>query len=140
MPRSTGSSCSGAGGAGAAVAHAVQRLGAQELTIVDVDPERADALADKLDASTGDLEAIERADGLIHATPTGMAQHPGHAAARRAAPARAVGGRGRLPAARDRIAGATLVQLGCRTLDGGGMAVMQAAGAFELFTGVDARP
>ena len=31
-------------------------------------------------------------------------------------------------------------ELGCRTLDGGGMAVMQAAGAFELFTGVDARP
>ena len=27
-------------------------------------------------------------------------------------------------------------ELGCRTLDGGGMAVMQAAGAFELFTGV----
>ena len=26
--------------------------------------------------------------------------------------------------------------LGCRTLDGGGMAVFQAAGSFELFTGV----
>ena len=25
---------------------------------------------------------------------------------------------------------------GCRTLDGGGVAVLQAAGAFELFTGV----
>jgi shikimate dehydrogenase len=29
---------------------------------------------------------------------------------------------------------------GCRTLDGGGMAVMQAAGAFELFTGVTPDP
>ena len=63
----------GAGGAGAAVAHAVQRLGAQRLTSVDVDEERARALADKLGATTGDLEAIEHADGLIHATPTGMA-------------------------------------------------------------------
>ena len=27
--------------------------------------------------------------------------------------------------------------LGCRTLDGGGMAVFQAAGAFQLFTGVE---
>jgi shikimate dehydrogenase len=27
--------------------------------------------------------------------------------------------------------------LGCRTLDGGGMAVFQAAGSFELFTGVE---
>ncbi|CEJ16843.1 probable shikimate 5-dehydrogenase (partial sequence c terminus) protein [Ralstonia solanacearum IPO1609] len=26
--------------------------------------------------------------------------------------------------------------LGCRTLDGGGMAVFQAVGAFELFTGI----
>ena len=28
-------------------------------------------------------------------------------------------------------------ELGCRTLDGGGMAVFQAAGSFELFTGVE---
>ena len=29
--------------------------------------------------------------------------------------------------------------LGCRTLDGGGMAVFQAVEAFRLFTGIDAR-
>jgi shikimate dehydrogenase len=28
--------------------------------------------------------------------------------------------------------------LGCRTLDGGGMAVFQAAAAFEIFTGMEA--
>ncbi len=28
-------------------------------------------------------------------------------------------------------------ELGCRTLDGGGMAVFQAAGSFELFTGIE---
>src|SRR5262245_17771879 len=58
----------GAGGAGAAVAHAAQRLGAQHLTIVDVDAQKAAALADRLGASAGDLDAIEQADGLIHAT------------------------------------------------------------------------
>ena len=30
----------------------------------------------------------------------------------------------------------TARRVGCRTLDGGGMAVFQAAAAFELFTGV----
>ena len=29
-------------------------------------------------------------------------------------------------------------KLGCRTLDGGGMAVFQAAAAFEIFTGLKA--
>jgi shikimate dehydrogenase len=30
--------------------------------------------------------------------------------------------------------------LGCRTLDGGGMAVFQAVGAFRLFTGIEPDP
>ncbi|MBJ7414124.1 MAG: shikimate dehydrogenase [Niveispirillum sp.] len=31
----------------------------------------------------------------------------------------------------------TARQLGCRTLDGGGMALFQAVGAFQLFTGIE---
>jgi quinate/shikimate dehydrogenase (NAD+) len=129
----------GAGGAGAAVAHAAQRLGARELVIVDVDAERAAALADRLGAAAGDLDALADADGLIHATPTGMAAHPG------------------LPLPEELLRPELWVaevvyrpletellkrarELGCRTLDGGGMAVMQAAGAFELFTGVAPHP
>jgi shikimate dehydrogenase len=129
----------GAGGAGAAVAHAAQRLGVRDLVIVDVDAERAAALADRLGAAAGDLDALADADGLIHATPTGMAAHPG------------------LPLPEELLRPELWVaevvyrpletellkrarELGCRTLDGGGMAVMQAAGAFELFTGVEPDP
>jgi shikimate dehydrogenase len=125
----------GAGGAGAAVGHAVLGLGVRRLVIVDVDDERATALARRLGAAAGDLDELADADGLIHATPTGMAAHPG------------------LPLDEDRLRPELWVAevvyrpletellrrargLGCRTLDGGGMAVLQAAGAFELFTGV----
>jgi shikimate dehydrogenase len=125
----------GAGGAGAAVAHAARQLGVERLVIVDVDNQRAAALADKLGAVAGEIEELADAEGLIHATPTGMAAHPG------------------LPLPdellRPELWVAEVVyrpletellrrarEIGCRTLDGGGMAVLQAAGSFELFTGV----
>jgi shikimate dehydrogenase len=126
----------GAGGAGTAVALAALRLGAERLTIVDVDRERAEACAGRLGADVGTLESVAGADGLIHATPTGMEGHPG------------------LPLDEDllhpdlwvaevvyRPLETELLQrareLGCRTLDGGGMAVFQAADSFELFTGLE---
>ena len=126
----------GAGGAGSAVAHAALRLGAKELVIVDTDSTRAAALANRLGARTGALDQLDDADGLIHATPTGMAAHPGlpldETLLRRELWVAEVVYRPLetelLKRARD---------LGCRTLDGGGMAVMQAAGAFERFTGVE---
>ncbi|MFP4901193.1 shikimate dehydrogenase, partial [Paraburkholderia sp. BR14261] len=76
----------GAGGAGAAVAHAALQMGAQALTLFDVDASRAESLASELQASFpaarvsagGDLrEVLKHATGLIHATPTGMAKLPG---------------------------------------------------------------
>src|SRR5579859_2461323 len=76
----------GAGGAGAAVAHAMLTLGARNLAIFDLDKTRAENLALDLRARFGagraaagsDLVAsMAMADGLIHATPTGMAKHPG---------------------------------------------------------------
>ncbi|MBI1396540.1 MAG: shikimate dehydrogenase [Betaproteobacteria bacterium] len=133
----------GAGGAGAAVAHALLAIGAKRLVVFDTDHARAEALAERLEARFGegraragdDLEsALGGADGLVHATPTGMAGHPGLP----------------LPAAclRPDLWVAEIVyfpletellreagRLGCRTLDGGGMAVFQAVGAFRLFTG-----
>ena len=77
---------------------------------------------------------MAKADGLAHATPTGMASYPG------------------LPLDPDLLRAeqwvAEIVYFpletallkaakarGCRTLDGGGMAVFQAVRAFELFTG-----
>ncbi len=128
----------GAGGAGTAVGYAALRLGARRLTVVDIDGERATSCAVQLDsdrAAPGSLDDLATADGLIHATPTGMEGHPG------------------LPLDEDALHPRQWVaevvyrpletpllrharDLGCRTLDGGGMAVFQAAGSFELFTGV----
>jgi shikimate dehydrogenase len=134
----------GAGGAGVAVAHAVAQMGARSIEIFDLDPSRAQALTDQLQAAHGtcsfsvggDLaEALSVAGGLVHATPTGMGAHPGLPLDARLVT--------------DRFWVAEIVyfpietelvklarQKGCRVLDGGGMAVFQAAKAFELFTGI----
>lgn len=138
----------GAGGAGAAVAHATLTLGAERVTVVDALPERAAAFAASLIRHFGAGRAasttperladlLSRADGLgglVHATPTGMAAHPG------------------LPLPADLLhPGLWVAEVvyrpletellrtaraaGCAVLDGGGMAVFQAADAFRLFTG-----
>ena len=138
----------GAGGAGSAIAHAVLRLGAKQLTIVDRDGSRAAALAENLNmlygsgrvASSVDVAAaLAPANGLIHATPTGMDKLPGMP----------------LPEAllRPELWVAEIVYFpldtallkaararGCATVHGGTMAVGQAIGAFELFTGLKADP
>ena len=76
----------GAGGAGAAVAYAGLKLGFERLCVFDTDPGRAAALVARLGARFGaarvvvgqDLEAeMAQADGLVNATPIGMAAHPG---------------------------------------------------------------
>lgn len=133
----------GAGGAGAAVAHAALRMGVRRLLISDVAPEQAEALAGALNnragrdfasATTALAEAASAADGIINATPVGMDAHPG-------LPLEAS-----LVEARHWVADivyfpieTALLSLarsrGCQVLDGGGMAVFQAAGAFRLFTG-----
>jgi shikimate dehydrogenase len=135
----------GAGGAGAAVAHAALNMGAQSLTLFDVDAARASSLADELQvrfpkatvrAGSSLEESLAAAQGLIHATPTGMAKMPGLP----------------LPAEllhRDLWVAdivyfpirTALLQaaeaLGCRTLSGGGMAVYQAVDAMRIFTGLE---
>src|SRR5689334_20448063 len=78
---------------------------------------------------------VRRADGLIHATPTGMHGHPGlpfdpSLLRREMWVAEIV----YVPLETELLSAAR--KLGCRTLDGGGMAVWQAVEAFELFTGV----
>lgn len=134
----------GAGGAGAAVAYALLRLGVVRLEIHDLERPRATSLAATLRARfptqeclvVADLESsMQLANGIVHATPTGMAKSPGMP----------------LPAGflQKRHWVSEIVyfpletpllrrarELGCRTLDGGGMAIFQAVGAFELFTGI----
>jgi shikimate dehydrogenase len=134
----------GAGGAGSAVAHAALTVGVHHLTIIDIDPARAATVAaglngrfgaERATAGTDLAAAVAAADGLINATPMGMAKYPGlplPAALLR--PALWVAEIVYFPLETEllRIARA----LGCRTLDGGGMAVFQAVEAFRLFTGI----
>jgi shikimate dehydrogenase len=134
----------GAGGAGAAVAHAVLTLGTRRLAIFDPDMSRAENLAEDLCARFGagraltctDLEAaMAKTDGLIHATPTGMVKFPGlPLAAELLRPALWVAEIVYFPLETELLRVAR--GLGCRTINGSGMAVFQAAGAFRLFTGI----
>jgi len=130
----------GAGGAGAAVAHAALGLGAGKLLIFDLDASRAADLAARLgeraEAGKDLAAAMAAADGLIHCTPTGMATHPGiPLPPGLLKPAHWVAEIVYVPLETQllRVARAK----GCRTVDGGGMAVFQAVGAFRLFTGIE---
>lgn len=123
----------GAGGAGSAVAHAAMRLGAGRLHVYDTDYERAERLAAKLGGIA--VRELTPCDGLIHATPTGMEGHPGMAVPRGfLRPEMWVAELVYFPLETELLICAR--ETGCRTLDGGGMAVFQAARAFELFTAV----
>jgi shikimate dehydrogenase len=134
----------GAGGAGAAIAHAALRLGVKYLVINDREGERAAALAQSLNALYGagrvsaseDVAAALRgASGLIHATPTGMDKLPGlPLPAELLHPGLWVAEVVYFPIETALLQAARAA--GCATLDGGGMAVWQAVGAFELFTGL----
>jgi shikimate dehydrogenase len=138
----------GAGGGGSATAYAALKRGVREIRIVDVDRAKSRELAERLNRIFGDgrasaiddaAEALRGADGLIHATPTGMHGHPG------------------LPLLADLLHAELWVAeivyfpletellraantLGCRTMDGGRMAVGQAVEAFRLFTGIQPDP
>lgn len=132
----------GAGGAGAAVAYALLREGVERLSLFDTDRPRADALASKLRQlfgggraeSIADLAAeAALADGLVNATPVGMANHPGMPApAAVLRPGQWVADIVYVPLETELLAAARA--RGCRVLDGGGMTVFQAAEAFRLFT------
>jgi shikimate dehydrogenase len=138
----------GAGGAGSAVGYAALALGVGELSVFDLNPSRAIALAAALQANfhdskvapTQDLKAALRsASGLIQATPVGMDGHPGmpldpallH-------PSLWISEIVYVPLETPLLKAARRV--GCRTADGGHMNVGQAIGAFKLFTGLDADP
>lgn len=135
----------GAGGAGAACAHAQLSDGVGHLTIVEPDEHRRAALARSLTAAYGADRvaqappsglgaAIAAADGVVNASPVGMRAHPG------------------LPLPVDALRPGLWVfdviympletallvaarERGLRAIGGAAMCVFQAAGAFELITG-----
>ena len=135
----------GAGGAGAAVAHALLGIGVRRLALIDTDRARAERLAAALcqrfgvgraSAAEAAEVAIAGADGIVNTTPIGMEKYPGTPIATSLLradhwvadiiyfPIETM----LLRAARAR---------GCPTMGGSGMAVFQAVAAFRLFTGVE---
>ncbi len=133
----------GAGGAGVAVAYALLMLGARRLDVVDTDPARAAASArrfgdlfgpDRIGVAEDAHAAVAAADGIVNCTPVGMDKFPGMPF-----PAEWLSSRHwvseiiyfPIETALLRHARA----LGCRTIDGSGMNVHQAAEAFGLFSG-----
>lgn len=138
----------GAGGAGAAVAHALLTLGAGEVVIVDTHRERATDLATALNerfgpsrasTSTDPADAMAKADGVVNTTPLGMAKYPGMAiSADLLHPELWIADIVYFPLETELLREARA--RGCRTMSGGGMAVFQAVGAFTLFTERQADP
>jgi shikimate dehydrogenase len=135
----------GAGGAGAAVAHALLTLGAGELAIVDTDEARAQNLVEALRRRFGAARAIAHpnlskavaaADGIVNATPVGMAKYPGTPIPiEMLRPDLWVAEIVYFPLETELLRQAR--SRGCRTMSGGGMAVFQAVEAFRLFTGCE---
>jgi shikimate dehydrogenase len=133
----------GAGGAGVAVGYGLLRQGASRVDVLDADEGAARAAVDRLAERFGpgrvgvarDVdEALAAAQGVVNATPVGMHGHPGTAVP--------------LDGLRSDLWVSDVVYFpletallaaararGCRVLPGGGMAVQQAVGAFEYFTG-----
>jgi shikimate dehydrogenase len=132
----------GAGGAGAAVAHALLDAGAGRLMILDPDASAAERLAVALLARFGagraevaaGAEAARDADGIVNASPVGMAKLPGTPIPPEVVePRHWVADVVYFPLETPLLALAR--SKGCATLPGSGMAIFQAVRAFELFTG-----
>ncbi len=132
----------GAGGAGLAVAEALAQCKVKKLLIHDSDAQKSESLVSRFAsqvaleiADASQLEAAAKeADGIVNATPVGMAKLPG------------------MPISEDYMEKRHFIadiiyfpletellrtarKIGCRTLTGEGMAVFQAVKAFELFSG-----
>jgi shikimate dehydrogenase len=130
----------GAGGAGAAVGRALLGLGAERIAVCDTDPARAAALAARLGpramVAAGPADALAGADGLVNCTPIGMLAHPGlPLPATLLHPGLWVADVVYVPLDTALLRAARTA--GCRTLDGGGMAVFQAVGALRLFAAIE---
>ena len=111
-----------------------------QVAIHDAEPARAAALAARLGPrampASDPGAALAGADGVVNATPIGMAAHPGlPMPAALLHPGLWVADVVYVPLETPLLRAARA--LGCRTLDGGGMAVFQAVAALRLFAGIE---
>ena len=127
----------GAGGAGRAVAFALQDMGAGVIRIHDQESARAHGLSQELKAKS--VVSAETADaaGIVNATPVGMKGYSGlpidPALVR---PEQFVADVIYTPLNTELVLAAR--RKGCRTMNGSGMCVHQAVDAFRHFTGREA--
>ncbi len=137
----------GAGGAGAAVAHALLERAVDALAIVDLSKARAQALADRLAPGAGPpvevaedvARTVAAADGIVNATPVGMDKYPGTPLpVDMLRPRQWVADIVYFPVETELLRAARA--LGCTVVPGTGMAINQAVRAFELFTGIRPDP
>jgi len=133
----------GAGGAGSAVASALLSLGTQVLRLFDLDASRSRALIAALRARFPDRDigiaedvaaTVSGVDGLVNATPLGMAAYPGSPLEEALlVPRLWVADIVYFPLETALLRAAR--QRGCRVMNGSRMVIGQAALAFEIITG-----
>jgi shikimate dehydrogenase len=137
----------GAGGAGAAVSHALLSSGVMQLVIVDIDQPRAEQRVAEMAAQFPEATLVASVpdelpallpgvSGLVNATYTGMHNHPGMPVpVGLLRPDLWVADIVYRPIVTELVAAASA--LGCAVLDGGYMATAQAADTFRLITGIE---
>jgi shikimate dehydrogenase len=133
----------GAGGAGSAVAYALLRAGVRQLEVCELNRTKAERLFSvmrplfperRIEFREGVGRSLAEFDGVVNATPVGMAKHPGTPiSADLLRPDLWVAEIIYFPIETELLRSAR--NIGCRTIDGGGMVVSQAAEALRLFTG-----
>lgn len=136
----------GGGGAGLATAYSLVGMGFDEVVVHDLSENAAAAVVDRfagcredvaLTTSGGDLDRwLPLVDGVVHVTPMGMAHHPGVAfAPERLGPSTWVAEVVYRPLETELVRRARAH--GLPVLDGGAMAVGQAADSLQRITGVE---
>jgi shikimate dehydrogenase len=138
----------GAGGAGSAVAYALLTLGVKNLTLIEADASKAETLAKQFIArfphaiitvTRDPAAAVASADGIVNCTPIGMDKYPGTPfPIAWLKPSHWVSEIIYFPLETELLHEARA--LGCRTIDGSGMNVYQAAEAFRIITGLTPDP
>ena len=133
----------GAGGAGSAITYALLKMGAGRVVVHEIDLARGEALVNRFNDVmkakrvflAQDLpREIATAAGVVNCTPVGMKKLPGSPLPEHLLrPDLWVADIVYFPLRTELLRQAAA--RGCRTLEGGGMAVFQAAEAFHLFTG-----
>jgi shikimate dehydrogenase len=138
----------GAGGAGSAVAYALLTLGVKNLTFIEADASKAETLAKQfiprfphaiITVPRDPAAAVASADGIVNCTPIGMDKYPGTPfPIAWLKPSHWVSEIIYFPLETELLHEARA--LGCRTIDGSGMNVYQAAEAFRIITGLTPDP